>query len=386
MLWDVIVIGAGVLGTFHAYFACRHGLRTLLIERGEWPGEASARNFGMIIPSGMAPGAWHRRGLESAALYRRLAGEVPVRLHTGGTQYLATTPGEAVVLEEFARLGPGQGYRCELLDGQRSTALNPAIDPRHCLASLHFPDDLRLEPRALFRALIPWLVREQGCTYLPRTAVVGVTVHGEECHVTTADGQHHRARHVFVCNGSDLRTLFPERLAHADLIHCKLQLMRTEAQGATRLPTSLASGLSLRRYASFRLCPSWPRLEEEPADPEVLRRGIHVLLVQDEDGRVVVGDSHEYTAENPDDVLDNKTEALILAEAQQLVRLEHWRIAERWHGVYTLHPQRELYTETVAGRIHLVTGVGGKGMTTGPALAREAIGQLDLVEDSTRAG
>ena len=42
--WDLIVVGAGVLGSFHAYFAARRGWRTLLLERGDWPGEASVRN------------------------------------------------------------------------------------------------------------------------------------------------------------------------------------------------------------------------------------------------------------------------------------------------------------------------------------------------------
>src|SRR5438270_13703396 len=76
--WDVVVVGAGVLGTFHAYFACQRGLRTLLIERGTLPGQASVRNFGLVIPSGMEPGDWHRRGLESAAIYRLLAEQMPI--------------------------------------------------------------------------------------------------------------------------------------------------------------------------------------------------------------------------------------------------------------------------------------------------------------------
>ena len=53
--WDLVVIGAGVLGTFHALFAAQQGWRTLLIERGELPREASVRNFGLIIPSAQAP-------------------------------------------------------------------------------------------------------------------------------------------------------------------------------------------------------------------------------------------------------------------------------------------------------------------------------------------
>ena len=46
---DVIVIGAGVLGTFHAYFAAQMGLKTLLIERNMFPNDASTRNFGMVV-------------------------------------------------------------------------------------------------------------------------------------------------------------------------------------------------------------------------------------------------------------------------------------------------------------------------------------------------
>jgi len=48
---DVIVIGAGILGTFHAYFAAQKGYKTLLIERNSLPSDASTRNFGMVTRS-----------------------------------------------------------------------------------------------------------------------------------------------------------------------------------------------------------------------------------------------------------------------------------------------------------------------------------------------
>jgi FAD dependent oxidoreductase TIGR03364 len=370
--FDVAVVGAGVIGAFHAYHACRRGLRVLLLERGELPPAASVRNFGMIIPSGMTPGDWHRRALVSAAIYRELAAQFPFPLFPAGTQYLAVTPNEARVLEEFARLGPEQGYRCTLRDGSESAAFNAVVDPSSCLTSLHFPDDLRLEPRAFFHAFIPWMAETLGCAYRPRTVVTRVAVEGGACRVTTAAGEEYRARHVFVCGGADLRTLFPERLAAAGLVSCKLQMMRLEAPDGLRLAASLASGLTLRRYPSFRLCPSWARLEEDEYDPELGRRGIHILLVQDGDGRLVLGDSHEYGGDL-DDNLDARTEELILSEARRLVRLPHWRIAGHWPGVYALHPEREVFVETLEDRVHIVTGIGGKGMTTGPALARESV-------------
>ena len=37
---------------------------------------------------------------------------------------------------------------------------------------------------------------------------------------------------------------------------------------------------------------------------------------------------------------------------------------------------RGVFTATIDDRLHVVTGIGGKGMTTGPALARESIEAL----------
>jgi glycine/D-amino acid oxidase-like deaminating enzyme len=99
--WDLVVVGAGVLGCFHAYFAARRGWRVLLLERGDWPGEASVRNFGTLVPSAMHPGEWHRRALESIALYGELAGLVSFAFSRCGTLYPATAPAELAVLEEF---------------------------------------------------------------------------------------------------------------------------------------------------------------------------------------------------------------------------------------------------------------------------------------------
>ena len=68
-----------------------------------------------------------------------------------------------------------------------------------------------------------------------------------------------------------------------------------------------------------------------------------------------------------------ETESLILRYAQQMVDGVDWRIDRRWQGVYTLLEDREILETTIDGHVHLVTGIGGKGMTTAPAVARESI-------------
>ena len=192
--YDVVVIGAGVLGSFHAYFACRRGLRTLLIERGDTPNDASVRNFGTIVPSAMTEGEWHRRGLETVTIYRALADKLPPFLKPGGTQYLALTQGELAVLEEFARIGPAKGYACRLLGTRESVSLNLSIRPDTCLGSLHFPDDVRVEPRKLFAGLIPWMTRSLRCHYLPITVATAAESDGQYCFVTTAICSRFRCR------------------------------------------------------------------------------------------------------------------------------------------------------------------------------------------------
>jgi FAD dependent oxidoreductase TIGR03364 len=373
--WDLVVIGAGILGTAHAYYAAKRGDRVLLLERGEWPGEASVRNFGTLM-AGSLTGEWRRRGMESIAFYRELSAHAGFDFFPSGSLYQVTTSVEADVLAEFAERAPHEGCRCELLEPARAIALNPLLNRKHVRLALFFPDDARVEPRGLFHRLIPWLTRELAVEYRPGTVAVDARERGGEACVRTADGAELRARHAVVCTGSELRMLFPQAYKAAGFERCKLLMLRIAPQPQLRMPTTLASGLTLRRYPAFAGCPSWARLNQEPAAPGVLEAGIHILAVQDLDGSFVVGDSHQYGSGDFNDILDARLEALILAEARKLIDLPSWEIAERWHGVYGMAKDAELYRATLDGVIHIVTGIRGKGMTTAPAVARETIEAL----------
>jgi FAD dependent oxidoreductase TIGR03364 len=373
--WDLIVIGAGILGTSHAYFAAQRGWRVLLLERGDWPGDASVRNFGTLM-AGSLTDEWRRRGMESITFYRELAPLAGFHFSPSGSLYQVTTEVEASILEEFAQLAPRIGCRCELLDPSRSITLNPLLQREYVRLTLYFPDDARIEPRALFRRLIPWLTHEWPIEYRPATVAVDVRERGGEACVRTANGAELHARHAILCNGSDLRTLFPERFQAAGFERCKLLMLRTSPQPGFHVPATVASGLTLRRYPAFTICPSWAKLHQEPAAAGVLEAGIHILAVQDADGSFVVGDSHEHGVGDLNEILDARLETLILSEARKLLALPSWDIVERWHGVYGMPKDAELYRATIDGVIHIVTGIRGKGMTTGPAVARETIETL----------
>lgn len=373
--WDLIVVGAGILGSAHAYFAARRGWRVLLLERSDWPADASVRNFGTLM-AGSLTGEWRQRGLESIDWYRDLAPLAGFEFRPCGSLYHVTTELEAAILEEFVRLGPDKAGNCELLQPADAAKLNPLINRESVGRALYFPGDARVEPRGLLRKLIPWMTRELPVDYRPATAAVRVAARGKEAYVQTAAGVELRARQVIICNGSELRLLFPDRFRLAGFQRCKLLMMRVAAQRGARLPLNLASGLTLRRYPAFSQCPSYAKLAHEAAAPGVIENGIHILMVQDANGSFVLGDSHTYSSADLNEILDSQIEYLILTEAKKLVTLPNWEITERWQGVYGMPKDAELYRETIEGVIHIVTGIRGKGMTTGPAVAREMIDEL----------
>jgi glycine oxidase len=72
--WDVVIIGAGIIGLSLALSLRKQGLRVLLVERGEPGREASFAAAGMLVGSGTEmPPALHELAAESARMYPEFA-------------------------------------------------------------------------------------------------------------------------------------------------------------------------------------------------------------------------------------------------------------------------------------------------------------------------
>lgn len=376
---DVIVIGAGVLGTFHAYYAARRGYKTLLIERNAFPSDASTRNFGMVVQTIVETDSeWSAFARVSREIYLSIQQEHDIGVQASGSLYIASTETERVVLEEFAQ-AYGTTYNCSYLDAGEARYRYPFIQASYCHGALLSPDDLTLEPRRMLRQFITHIAQKGLVEYLPQTMVVAVELSGERCIVKDAKGNVYTADRIFVCNGAEYRTLFPEFFKASELRVCKLQMMQTVVQPRV-LPHAILSGLSIRRYPAFKSCPSYRLLQEQPVDERVQNYGIHLLFKQAADGAVIIGDSHEYSAFEDANAGEEYTNCqineAILQYGQQMIGLPSWRIQTMWNGYYLMHPQNQVYTETIDTIIHIVTGIAGKGMSTGPGFAQKHIASV----------
>lgn len=366
---DAVVIGAGIVGLANALALSRRGLRVVVLERHECAEGASIRNFGMVWPIGQPAGPLFQQACRSRDIWRELGREAGFFLRETGSLHLAHRDDEAAVLEEFARLAPGLGVSATLLTPEETLARSPMANPEKLRCSLWSAGEICVDPREAIRLLPDFLRRRFGTEFHFATPVVRV----EDGNAVTADGRTFRAPRIVVCTGEDLRTIFPHVYVGSGIRRCKLQMLRTAPQPeGWETGPMIASGLTLRHYAIFGVCPSLKALKERVAreTPELDRFGIHVMASQHRDGGVVLGDSHEYGA---DITPFNRVEIdeLILRELRPLIRLPTWEIAERWHGIYPKHPiLSELVAEPVPGVV-VMNALGGTGMTRSFAVAED---------------
>lgn len=107
--------------------------------------------------------------------------------------------------------------------------------------------------------------------------------------------------------------------------------------------------------------------------------GIHLLFKQNADHSITIGDSHEYTPCQESSSGEERTNwqinEIFLEYAHRMLSLPDWRIQQMWNGYYMVNPHDEVYTATIEGVIHIVTGIAGKGMSTGPGFSRHHIEQ-----------
>ncbi|TDB67854.1 TIGR03364 family FAD-dependent oxidoreductase [Arundinibacter roseus] len=363
---DFIVIGAGVLGTSHALMAARQGKKVVLLEKDNRPQSATVRNFGQVVPSGLS-GRWHTYGRRSVEIYKEIQQEFDLSIRAQGSVYVASDEEEHQICEEAATLFKQKEYAVDHLSKRQTLDRFPFLRPDYVQSSLYFPDDLSVEPDRMIHRLLTYGVNKYGITYKPDTAVVACEPSGDLISIRTAQGEVILAERVLICNGSEFKLLFPDQFAQSGLIVSKLQMMQTRTLETVKMNANVLTGLTIRRYESFEECPSFSKLSVPEHYAELKKWGIHLLFKQATDGSIIIGDSHEYaSATQTDDLgfdLNNYLNELMLAEAERIVNFPVRDLTRTWAGYYAQHPD-ELYEHEPAPRLHILTGIGGKGMTS----------------------
>ncbi|KAB7730192.1 TIGR03364 family FAD-dependent oxidoreductase [Rudanella paleaurantiibacter] len=374
-VYDLIIVGAGALGTFHAYHAAKAGKRVLLLEKDNRPVSSTVRNFGQVVPSGLS-GRWYTYGRRSLEIYREIQAQADISVRQNGSVYIASDADEWALANELYDRRRADGYPCELLSAAQTLARYPYLRSEYVYGGLLFPDEVSVEPDRMIYRVIDFVVARYGVTYLPNAAVVACASGQGRAEIQLADGRSFEAERVLIANGYEFRLLYPQLFAQSGLVVSKLQMMQTVPMPELAMPGNILTGLTIRRYESFAECPSYAGLSTPEHLRELKEWGIHVLFKQAVDGSIIIGDSHEYAPANQIDDLGFDTKdavnTLILNEAARIVNFPVGQIARTWAGLYA-QTDDEIYEHWIDDHIQIVTGIGGKGMTSSAGYAEQSV-------------
>ncbi|MEU4614510.1 TIGR03364 family FAD-dependent oxidoreductase [Streptomyces umbrinus] len=370
----VIVVGAGVVGTMHAWQAVERGHEVVQIEREAEARGASLRNFGQIWVSGRAGGEELETALRARELWEEIGSRIPgLGFRSNGSLTpvrgdLELAVAEAAVAREDA---PARGYKLLTLDEAR--ALNPALRGEFS-AALYCERDAAVEPRTAQLALRTELLKSPRYTFLPGREVREVIGH----HAVRDDhGDVHTGDVVVLCTGAWLGGLVRE-LAGPGLPvrRVRLQMMQTDPLGEP-LTTSVADADSFRYYPAYDSAALDELNARQPQARTAADHRMQLLMVQRADGGLTIGDTHEYEHPFAFDTLEDPYNHLTEVVESFLGRPLP-KIRRRWAGVYAqcTDPSRVVHRQQVRDGVWLVTGPGGRGMTCSPAIAETTANEL----------
>lgn len=363
-----VVVGGGVLGTWHALELCAHGFTVDHLEADRDPTGASVRNFGLLWVSG------RRRGdeLDAAQRARRrweeIGTQVPgIGFRANGSVTIAATDQERAVMQAFAALPDATARAITFLEPADVTRINPAVRGAAVIGGLHCSEDAVVEPRLALGALRTHLAAQHGDAYRfhPNRRVAAFDDH----QVTDASGATWEGDLVVIATGAAFDHLPGTGGLAGQVRRVRLQMLETEPL-AERLTTSLADADSLRYYPAYEAVSLAPLGEQS----EVARRHhLQLLLVQRADGGLTIGDTHAY--EEPFDfALSEDPSHELLARAERILGAPTPPVSRRWEGVYAQCLDGGVCARhEVAAGVFMVTGPGGRGMTCAPAIAADTL-------------
>ncbi|WAC49816.1 TIGR03364 family FAD-dependent oxidoreductase [Asticcacaulis sp. SL142] len=371
MSYDVAIVGAGIVGLAHALIAVRRGLKVVVLERGAAPTGASIRNFGFITVTGQGAGDTWRRARRSRDIWAEIAPKSGIEVLQNGLLVTAQRPEALSVLEAFA--AQDMGLECQVLSAAQVRSTFDFIGRDLC-GGLFSPHELRVQSRHAIPALVSWLLA-QGVEFHFETPVTEIAAPD----ICTPRAKV-KAAVIIVCPGDDLNSLYPHVFDAHSVTRCQLHMLRLASPGR-RLPVPVMSDLSMVRYKGYAELPESAALKQRlmQEQPDHLAAGVHLIVTQDADGSLIVGDSHHY-GRAPEPFYDTQVEALILDAFCEALNIQPPPVIERWLGTYASAPN-DMFMASPEPNVRLVVVTSGTGASTAFGIAEETFNDVLGTDD-----
>ena len=182
--YDIVIVGAGIVGAACAAECAQGGLKTLVLDRGPIGGGTTAAGMGHIVVMDDSEAQFALTAY-SAALWRQLRPELPPEAEYDpcGTLWLAADDEEMAEVHRKKKFYTERGVAAEVLDAAAVQKAEPNLRPGMA-GGLLVPGDAVLYPPCAAKFLID-IARRHGAEVRVGTAVRELRADGG---VTLADG------------------------------------------------------------------------------------------------------------------------------------------------------------------------------------------------------
>ena len=174
--YDVVVVGAGIVGACCAWELVQSGLSVCVVDRSGVASGTTGAGEGNILVSDKEPGPELELALLSRDLWHQLADVLPSDVeveHKGGVIVSATDDGFAA-LRRAAAQQRDAGVDARDVDRHALAELEPHLSPA-VIGGVHYPQDMQVQPM-LAAAHLLRLARERGAGLRIRTEVLDLVI------------------------------------------------------------------------------------------------------------------------------------------------------------------------------------------------------------------
>lgn len=342
--YDLIVVGAGIVGATCADYATAEGLKVAIVEPGPIGGGTTAAGMGHLVAMDGLPSELALANY-SLQLWETLTSLPQAEYSRCGTLWVATDQDEyARIPDKLARL-TGAGIKAESVDAAQLYCLEPSLAPG-LAGGLLVPDEGVVYPPAVARHLV-----ERACR---RGAVLHrewATMLGNQSVLLSNHSRLHGT--VLVATGCTLPQLLPE---------LPLRLRKGHLVITDRYPGTIRHQLVQLHYADS---------VHGNADSSV------AFNVQPRPtGQILIGSSREYGS-TTDEVSMPMVRRMLQRTFEFLPGMRQLDALRIWTGFRPASADGSPYIGRVPGRsgVWVAAGHEGLGITTAPGSARLLIDQ-----------
>lgn len=191
--WDVIVIGAGSVGTPAAWALARAGRRVLVLDRLPSVGQGSNKHAIGGIRATHSDPAKVRLGLRSIDMLSTWRDEYgdEIEWYRGGYAFVVYRPQEEQSLRDLLTVQQAWGLNIGWLDAQETLRLVPDLNPHELRGCVYSPEDGNASPLLAVHAFYRH-ARQMGAQFRFGEAVTDILIHNDKVQgVVTAQGTYH---------------------------------------------------------------------------------------------------------------------------------------------------------------------------------------------------